>query len=230
MRVLALLLVGAAGLTGQTASFEVASIKPNTSVSGNSSLHFGRGQVRIENYSLRQLVMQAYDLQDYEISAPGWLDDVRFDIVGKGPEGPVAPRLQNLLAERFKLAVHRESRTVTGYVLLVDKKGPKLHESTEAGDGWGRGSGSLKTTGTTMARFARLLSVAVTRPVKDMTGLKGKYDFDLKWATDNGSDDARLPDSLFTALQEQHGLRLEGRKVDIEVVVVDHVEKTPTEN
>jgi uncharacterized protein (TIGR03435 family) len=135
--------------------------------------------------------------------------------------------LQALLSERFKLAIHRESKERTVYELVVGKNGPKLHE-VEAGPGHSNGGhGSLSAQKMSMSHLADSLSRIVDLPVLDMTGLKGAFDIELKWAPDG--DDANGP-SIFTAVQEQLGLKLEQRKGPMEIIVVDHAERVPTEN
>jgi uncharacterized protein (TIGR03435 family) len=177
------------------------------------------------------------------------------------PEGTTKAQyyvmLQNLLIERFRLAVHHESREMPVYELVVAKGGPKLKESGDAPaevapltpappkldkDGYpilnGRGTSMMNGKarmfypGWTTAQIAGLLSNHVGHPVTDATGLKWKYEFALTWATDNGSqqpsDDAGP--TIFNALQEQLGLKLEPKKGQVDFLVVDHLEKMPTEN
>lgn len=168
--------------------------------------------------------------------------------------------LQALLIERFKLAARKENRPRSGYALVVDKDGPKFKESSSnfvrgradllyigAGPGYSALKGSM-----TMASFARSLSLKLGGPVQDLTGLKGKYDIDVAWvpdrtfeplgafaaqaASDPDSEDRlrRLPNApttdIFFALRDSLGLRLERRKQQVEVVVIDHIERVPTEN
>jgi uncharacterized protein (TIGR03435 family) len=135
--------------------------------------------------------------------------------------------LQTLLAERFKLAIHRETKERTAYSLVVGKDGPRLHE-VEAGAGRTTdGRGFLSAQKMSMSQLADSLSKALGVPVLNMTGIKGLFDIELKWAQDEYS--ANGP-SIFTVVQEQLGLKLEPRKGPVEIIVVDHAERVPTGN
>ena len=145
--------------------------------------------------------------------------------------------LQGLLAERLKLKIHREEKVVPGYALVVAPGGPKMHR-VEGPAGGAVSPGNITAKGLSVSQIVASAGGAVGMPVRDMTGLSGYYEFNLKWTpeaallagADNTSSDPDRPPSIFTALQEQLGLKLEPRKVPIEVVVVDHVERVPTEN
>jgi uncharacterized protein (TIGR03435 family) len=147
--------------------------------------------------------------------------------------------LQGLLAQRFKLRVHREEKVIPGYALVVAPGGPKMRrvEATQP-----RGAimpGSITAQSITPGQIVASTQATLGRPVQDMTGLSGYYEFNLKWTPDDtvpaGAENTSAapgdrPPSIFTALQEQLGLRLESRKLPTEIVVVDHVERVPTEN
>jgi len=139
--------------------------------------------------------------------------------------------LQNLLADRFKLAIHREMRDSSVYALVVAKGGPKFKEAAEGKFSARIGRGHLEIHHADMALFARNIPTdAVDRPIVDMTGLQGTFDFTLDWTQDTGKPG--LGDgspSIFTAVQEQLGLKLEARRMPIEYVVIDHIER-PSEN
>jgi uncharacterized protein (TIGR03435 family) len=223
-------------LSAQT--FEVASIKPNTSDDLRSSAKLTPGELFIENVSLQKCIALAYNVsedRDGAIVAPGWVRETRFDITARLPGGtqPEQARvmLQNLLTERFKLKLHHESREARIYALLLAKNGPKLHESgPDVRHSMRQGPGRLTGMRATLSEVADHLSgplYQLGRQVIDQTGLKGNYDFTLEWAP---SDQDTQGPSLFTALQEQLGLRLEARKASVDVLVVDSMEKTPTEN
>jgi uncharacterized protein (TIGR03435 family) len=146
--------------------------------------------------------------------------------------------LQALLMDRFKLAVHREKKDCPMYALVVGKNGPKLHEA-EVGRSQSsteRSRGHLTAQRISMPTLAEALSAEVDRPVADMTGLKGAFDLTLEWAPGESQWDARViadsavKPSIFTALQQQLGLKLEARKGPIEVLVIDHAERVPAEN
>jgi uncharacterized protein (TIGR03435 family) len=227
------------------ATFEVASIKPNTSGGPGAGMRWSKSEVRMENYSLKQLIEAAYKVKDYSFAGPPWLDSQRFDIVAKLPAGANAARfpamMQTLLRERFKLAIHRESRVMTALALVVDKNGLRI-KPVEPGEGVTTvGPTIVKASNVSMTQLADLLSSAIDRPVKDLTQLPGVYDIDLKWTPDDappveaaGGGDRQSPTgrapatSVFSAVQEI-GLKLQTRKLPIEVLVVDHAEK-PSEN
>ena len=193
------------------------------------------------NSSLEMLVLWAYDTRkDRLFGQPKWLDSVAYDVVAKAAEQtPPATipqmrlMMQSLLAERFQLGVHRETREMPMYALVLGKGGSKLH-LTEAVDnpvsarnpfGMTR-SGRLSGTQVSTGMLARVLSDQLGRAVEDQTGLKGVFDFTLDWAPDTDPD-APTGASIFTAIQEQLGLKLDPRKGQVEVLVIDRIERTP---
>jgi uncharacterized protein (TIGR03435 family) len=201
------------------------------------------------NVTLKRCVRGAYDVPETQIlGGPKWLDEDRCYIEAKaaGPAGDheLMIMLQALLAERFKLAIHREQRALPGYALVVAKAGLKAKPSDpDARSRTSSSRGSIEAEGCAMAQLAQRLSEAMHMPVADFTGVPGKFDFKLKWTLDDmqaspppggdrpvavASDTVSGP-SIFTALQEQLGLKLESRKVPAEVLVIDHAEK-PSEN
>lgn len=218
--------------------FEVASIKPNTSDGPGAGMSWSKSEVRLENYSLKQLIEAAYKIKDYSFAGPPWLDSQRFDIVAKLPpdvKGDGFPAMmQSLLRERFKLAVHRESKVMPVLALTVDKNGLRIKpvEAGQGGTSFGRTM--VKASKTSMTQLADALSSALDRPVQDLTGLPGIYDIDLKWLPDDAPPPDALPTgrapatSVFAALQEL-GLKLQAKKLPVVVLVVDHAEK-PSEN
>jgi uncharacterized protein (TIGR03435 family) len=215
-------------------SFEVASIKPNKSGSNSSSTHTTSAGIVAENVSLKQLIERAYSVADYSLFGPEWLGDDKFDVAAKPPPGASGEQmrrmLQSLLAERFKLMVHRETRSLPGYALVAGKKPPALREKLPgSGTNTNSGRGSLKGTNISMADLAGLLSRQLDQPVQDQSGLAGVLDISLEWSTDPAHADDRAF-SILTALQEQAGLKLQPQKVPVEVLVVDHTERAPTEN
>jgi uncharacterized protein (TIGR03435 family) len=309
--------------------FDVASIKPSA-LPGAGVIRLGQrggpgsgdpGRVTYTFSTIRDLIVDAYSVKRNQVSVgPNWLDSGRFDIVAKVPAGAtkeqVKVMLQNLLAERFKLTLHRETKELPIYALVVGAKGPKLKDSTvtdmppasdsqpkEGGRGQAGaqaaapppplpprlGIGGMKigpdgcpetppmaadragnftmmtpngecmiANGQTMDGFAKELSNRFDRPVIDQTGLKGKYDLRLRYDPSSmpggrggpmskdikddpgpgpvGGDPANRiapdgnPPSIFSALQQQLGLKLEGKKGPVGLLVIDHVEKTPTKN
>ena len=217
-------------------AFEVASVKPNTTGGPGATWRNRIGRTEFENYSLRQLIQMAYGVKDYSFAGPSWLDSVRFDVVAKPPAGAKADQvpamMQTLLAERFKLAVHREEREMPGLALVVDKKGPRIQpaEPGPGGSGWGPNMVNAKKI--TMTEFADTLSNALQRPVKNLTDLPGVYDIKIKWLPDGPlpADTSDMAASVYAAVQDQLGLKLQVQKLPVQVLVVDHAERSPTEN
>ncbi len=240
----ALLLPLGAGINAQPANaprFEVASIKPSPALPSSGDYSSGvssrNGLMRGVNATLKRYIMGAYAIGPNQVvGGPDWLDTDRFDITAKAedPAGDAQPAgdhelmamLQTLLAERFKLATHRESRPIEAYVLEVAKNGPKLEKSEGGTSSTDNGRGNLAVKNTTLDRFAQVLSRQMDLPVVNHTGLEGAYNMQLKWSLDSAKADGP---SVFTAIQEQLGLRLRAQKTPIEVIVIDHAEK-PTEN
>lgn len=314
----------------ESPTFEVASVKPAPPPTGMGMRVMMRGgpgsadpgQITYSNVSLKSILTTAYGVKGYQINGPKWLDSERFDIVAKIPKGATKEQfqlmLQNLLAERFKLTLHHETKELPMYALVVGKSGPKLKESVDedatatgaAPQGGGAGSGgpsasappppppptgsdgagpvmnrmkvgadgmpqlppgALKNglmmmtmngrirvvgNGQPISALAEMLANQMGRPVVDATGLKAKYDISLDFSPDglngpmmgmmppppphDGAGGAPLalasaPDgaggpTIFTALQEQMGLKLEQRKGPVDLLVIDRLEKVPTEN
>lgn len=308
---------------GQSAAtplkFEVSSIKPAApSPDGRLMIRerVGPGQLDYSSVSLKTMIQRACEVQDYQISGPDWMASTRFDVVAKlpadTPRSKVPEMLRSLLTDRFKLAIHRETKELPMYGLVVGKNGPRMKESevdpntpppdggrrtggpaANGGAGAARGAARMGRDGTSqfapsldcgprdenavpsgwftrnglghvqghtmnMASLANLLGALLRSPVVDQTGLKGNYDFDLDYAPDEGPPmspagvpppppvggapgggegnvpSAGTPDisgvSIFTAVQSQLGLKLDTKKGPMELIVVDHIEKTPTEN
>ena len=239
--------------------FDVASIKPNTSGDRRVSFQITPGgRLACTNATAKTLIMMAYDLKPHQLDGgPNWLDSDRYDVTAKGEGGrgrddfhdnfhdDFKVMLQGLLADRFKLTFHRETKELPIYALVAAKNGPKLHATESGGDNKQQfqrmGRGQFELQGATMAVLANALSSAVGRSVMDKTGISGSYDIKLEWTPDeseggmlkaapDGKDGAApAPEatgpSLFTALQEQLGLKLEAQKGPVEVVVIDHIEK-----
>jgi uncharacterized protein (TIGR03435 family) len=308
MKIARMMLTGFACLTayGQAPSptFDVASIKPAPPPEGGRMMMGMRGGpgtkdpglYSCNNCNLSMLLMQAYNIKHYQLSLPSSLETERFNISAKVPEGTTKEQfrlmLQNLLAERFKLVIHREQKEMQVYDLVVAKGGLKIREAVEdpakdgdadappplLGRGGGRGpnldkdgypippkgcNGCLMVTNgkarmhlekETMQGFADMLSDQQGKPVTDATGLKGKYDFDVTFNMETMgpgraglapppgggaagacgdaplSADSDMGVPLAGAIQSQLGLKLEPKKGQVEMIVVDHAEKVPTEN
>jgi uncharacterized protein (TIGR03435 family) len=225
-------------------SFEVASIRSNTSGETDSSSRTQNGRFIGRKQNLRDLIEHAYDVMEWQITGPAWIFSERFDVTAKPPPGISGDQfeamMQHLLAERFKLQIHREQRERAVYALVVTKAGLKMRPLTGEGQtktNWSRDH--IAAQQMSMAHFAERLSRVADRPVVDATGVAGAFDFELKWTPDSsrakpaensGAQLADLPPALFTAIEEQLGLKLEPRKTPVEILVVDHAEKVPGEN
>ncbi len=203
------------------------------------------GSLIMRGASLAAVIRWAYVVDEYQISGPSWLNSTRFDIAAKagGPAtvDELRVMLQALLADRFKLALHRESRELSGYVLSVAKGGIKFKPAAKDEPGMVKqsGMGSFSGTNVEVGQLVRVLAQGLRAPVADQTGLKGRYDFTInimEYASEimaNRKPGDAPPDPAQIAamvLNEQFGLKLEARKAPMEVLVIDRVEKTPTEN
>jgi uncharacterized protein (TIGR03435 family) len=234
------------------ARFEVASIRPsNPDAQGKLFTVKGR-QVLTLNTTLADLVTFAYNVHARQVSGgPAWMETDKFDITGQ-PELEGLPNdrqlrelIRNLLQERFKLSMRTEKRDLPIYAITVAQGGPKLARNDSNPNGLPsllfKGLGLLPAVNATMDDFARVMQTAVLdRPVVNRTGLQGRYDFTLRWTPDDSqfrsfgirippSTDPNAPPGIFTAIQEQLGLRLESTNGPADVFVIDRVER-PTEN
>ena len=266
-------------------AFEVASIKPNNSGDGRTMMQNQPGRYVATNVTLRLLIRNAYQLQDFQITGgPSWLASDHFDINAKVPDeframappapgsgpGPLQLMIRALLVERFKLVVHNETKDSPIYALILaradGKLGPGLKKSNvdcaavfaagrarggamppppQPGErmqcGMRIGPGNVMGGGALMPQFANTLGMFAGRIVVDRTGLEGAYDVDLTWTPDQmpqrppGAPDGPVQfngvaidpngPSLFTAVQEQLGLKLDSQRGPVEMVVIDSVEK-----
>ncbi len=222
-----------------TENFEVAAIRPNPNGTDKTDFRVSDGKLTVTSASLKTLVRTVYEVLDSQIvGGPAWFDNERFDIQAQ-TSAPIEltydrikPLLRNLLADRFQLKVHRESREMSVYALVLDKGGPKFNLSTRTqgiGMNTRQGAGTARMTGTKvpMALLATKLGDQLGRAVIDKTGLQGDFDFTFEWDPEQGVDSSSP--SLFTALREQLGLRLESQRGPVEMLVIDSAEK-PSEN
>jgi uncharacterized protein (TIGR03435 family) len=247
----------ACAAAAQTSQFEVASIKPappppngrmHVSIRGGPGTE-DPGTFTCRNCNLFGLVAKAFDLEDYQLTAPDWTNSARFEVSAKIAPGSTTEQfhamLQNFLAERFQLTTHRAKKEMTVFHLVIAKSGPKFKEYVDRPPPDNPGGpiprsndytmtilnnrAALRTNGGTMADFAMHLADHLRQPVTDATGLQGKYDITLTWIPGEPSADDAGP-SIYQALQDQLGLKLESKKASIDIVVVDHAEKTPIAN
>jgi len=217
-------------LTAQTPQFEVASIRVSEQ-DNNRQSNTTKGLFRTHNVTVKSLITRAYDVREEEIvGGPDWVGSLGFDINAKIPaeyaedtRTTMPLLLKRLLADRFGLVIHREPREASGFFLVTAKKGPKLTPATDTTHGASTNTHNthMVAKNTTMEDLARFLSRSEEKIVADKTGLTGGFDFELDWA-ENPTDDRP---SLFTALQEQLGLRLESNKVPYSAVVIDQAKK-----
>lgn len=290
-------------------TFEVASVKPaappQPGPGGRMMIagpHGGPGtddpeRLTLPYLSLMGLLTRAYNVRNYQVTGPSWLDSERYEITAKVPPGATKEQanimLQNLLAERFHLTLHHETKEFTGYELVVGKNGSKLKETSPEdaaidqslpsapfangppkpdANGFipldrpgmvtmmrmsqkGGMAAHMTARAQPLSRFLDTLGNELKRPVVDKTGLTGKYDFTLEYAPENSgmvmmngapppppppgagqvqaqaaeaSDD--LEPNLMTAIQQQLGLRLDSKKIQLDVLIIDHADKVPTDN
>lgn len=264
-------------------AFDAVSVKPAPPPDGRGGRRVGMSggpgtktpdRINFENIGLVGIIGKAYDVKYYQISGPSWFDSERYDIVANVPPGTTVEQfrvmLQDLLADRFHLKLHKETKEMSIYSLGIARNGPKLKKAmpdpppdpNDAADGAPMAGGgkmakdadgypilrpgmTMAITSTPAGSFARLankehmqwlvdmLAGQTRRPVVDATGLTEEYDFSLSWIPRPPdappAEDAIGPD-IFTALQQQLGLKLEPKKGPIEVLIVDRAEKVPTAN
>jgi uncharacterized protein (TIGR03435 family) len=215
-------------------SFEVASVKPNLQGGDSRGVSSSPGgKFTASNASLRLLICRAYGVPEDQIQGgASRIDTDTWDIVAKAntplelTREELRPSLQALLADRFQLKIHRQGKPGNVLSLVVAKGGPKLKEhqgegSTGISASTGRGEVSITGRKANMARLAEYLAAQAGRQVDDNTGLQGEYDFMVKWTTDD-----KVPGpSVFSALEEQLGLKLEAAKGTIQMIVIDRAEK-----
>jgi uncharacterized protein (TIGR03435 family) len=223
-------------LLAKASSFEVATVRINHTDTVGDRESYHNGLLSMTHVTLRQCIRYAYEISEPQIAGgPKWIDSLRFDIVGKSERPYPADdfellrMLKPLLADRFQLVVHHETRSLPGYALTIVKGGIRAGVSAPGVRFSGSGSrGGMKVTACTMATLALRLSPILGRPVVDMTGDSGRYDFNLRWTPDEMQADP-VSVSLFTALQEQVGVKLESQKLPVDVLVIDRAE-LPSEN
>jgi bla regulator protein BlaR1 len=226
--------------------FEEASVKPGDPNSSGSSTNSSPGRFSATNVTLKRLIGRAYNVEPYQIEGgPKWIQSEKFSVAAKLEDedaksaskeerGQVLrAALQNLLETRFQIQTHHESKTMPCFALVVAKGGPKLHEVEKGGSTWSNNRGLLTANKISMEDLASILSSATERPVRDMTGLKAVYELKLEWTPENIGGEPKPEQlagpSIFTALQEQLGLKLETTKAPVEMLVIDRAEK-PVEN
>lgn len=256
--VVTLSLHAATAQVATTPSFEAASIKVNNSGDVRTSMRLlPGGHVDARNRTLKLLIQTAFALQDFQIiGGPKWLASARFDVITRGPDRQITQAdlramLQGLLADRFRLTTHRATREFSIYALRMDRRDGRLGSAVRPADDCyiGRGApspaaqpgdttrgvcgfteraGDMTARGVDMASLAIELTEYTDRPVVDQTNLRGNFNLSLKWSPEGTASDSNLP-SIFTAVREQLGLKLESTTGPVDVLVIDRAEM-PTED
>ncbi len=229
-------------------SFEAASIKPNNSGQRGQGISTYPARIKVVNATLKLCIQVAWNVKDFQVSgATGWMDTEHYDIDAVAAEpfkkDEYRVMLKTLLAERFGLAIHTEMQDKSGYALVVAKNGSKLPPPVEDPSvQFSRtpsGDTTLRAPNVTMAQLASALAMQLSAIVVDKTGIDGRFDASFQWTPDQPMrlksgdpappSDATPGPSIFTAIQEKLGLRLESRKVPTEVIAIDRAQR-PSEN
>jgi len=258
------------GQTAEKLEFEVVSVKPSAPPDPRGftvGCHGGPGTddptlLVCQNWDLFNLVAIGYGLNYYQVSTPGWMHDVRYDVRAKVPDGTIEKQIgamwQKMLTDRFRLVVHRETKEFQVYDLALAKGGPKFKRSgssdtpngsqsatdskldKDGNPSYGPGHPGMSYSGglarmyfpkVTIGWLASFVSGQMGAPVNDTTGLDGDYGIGLYWASDSLVESS--PDigpRLVDALRDQLGLRLVSKKGPLELLVVDHAERVPSDN
>lgn len=240
----ALIVAACAWTQAPKASFEVASVKPNPNLGPPGDIPFNQdkspGHFVMRDKPLRFFIEWAFDLKDYQVVGPEWIKiDNRYDIVANASapatDDQMRPMLQTLVAERFQMKSHIEKRDLQVYALLPGKGEPKLKKADPSepqhlgGDATGAGFYNFP-----LSRMTFMLTRRMDRPVLDLTGLTGNFDFKVdlsglgnKPGSSGFDGEGR---SVFQAIQDDLGLKLEPRKSPVDVLVIDSVNKIPSGN
>jgi uncharacterized protein (TIGR03435 family) len=250
---LALTLSVAAAAFGQSApTFDVASVKASQSSTAGEghrrdNIQVSPAAVTMRNVNLKTCIRWAWHVTEYQVSGPAWLESERYEITGKAAgratDDELRLMMQGLLQERFKLALHRQIKDFQVYVLAPGKNGPKVQESKTEGEASfdvNQKQMSVSIQRTPVSQLVDMLTNVLRTPVVDMTGLKGHYDLTLnvaKYAADLAAQGKSLDSApadplalVSMILQEELGLKLDGKKMPLDLLMVDHAEKIPVEN
>ena len=217
-------------------AFEVASVKRNPS--GGNRIEVAPGRLSVTSATLATCIKWAYGVQDRQISGTNssvsdLLNSERYDIMAKSqelvPESQLRLMLRTLLAQRFGLRFHKQKTEARIFALLLDRNGPKMIPSPGDGDSQQQAQSRMmrQWKRTTMKQLAETLSEAMETPVLDETGLPARYDFSLNLTPYLPANDERpdIAGMMVTAIREQLGLKLESRRVAVDVMVIDRLEK-----
>jgi uncharacterized protein (TIGR03435 family) len=261
-RGMALLLLAPFFAAGQTAGsnlpeFEAASVKPVAPGTPYGGMRGGPGtgspgQIHYEATTLRAIVARAYGVQRFQIVGPRWFDGERYDFVARIPPGTTMPRLQlmlqRLLADRFHLELHKESRLTSVDAMTVARSGLKMRAAQppatslpSADAAPARAAISVNSVGekielrghaATVRQFLLWINEETRREIVDNTGLSGAYDFEMSWSLDPSADSTGPSESyaIDAAIEKYLGLKVSTRKTPVEMLVIDRLERTPVEN
>jgi uncharacterized protein (TIGR03435 family) len=235
--VLTICLVATLGFAQQARpSFEVASIKLSKLNEGSDS-ESSPGRIQLQG-TLKSIIRTAYGVQPNQIEGgPKWIDEEHYEIdaraIGPAQGQPLLDMLQTLLSERFKLELHRETKVTLGYALVRGKADPKMKQVSPGSSHSNGGPGRLTAQAMTMSGLAARLTRIMGISVVDETGIQGAFDFSLTWAPEKSTPNPVAIDtatdsggpSIFTAVQDQLGLKLESHKVPVEFLIVDRAER-----
>jgi uncharacterized protein (TIGR03435 family) len=227
------MLVLAIATAAHAQHFEAASLKINASGDPGGAIRTEPGgRFVCTNSTLRAILRYSWNVRDFQIvNAPAWFDADRYDITAtantKAAIAEVRLMVQDLLKERFGLATHRDKRDLPIYALVVGSKGIRMKENLEGDTTVATAPGQIEAHKLNLNMLANQLAGLIGHSVVNKTELKGTYDVKLHWSTD--PTDPNEP-SIFAAVQEQLGLKLDSQKGSVEVLVVDSAKRTPSEN
>jgi uncharacterized protein (TIGR03435 family) len=244
-RITLLFLLIATAALGQPPAFDVASIRIAQRQQGMhlDPVQFSPDSLTIRGATLKTAISWAYHVMEYQVQGPEWLNADRYDIAAKAgapvPEDQIRLMLQTLLADRFKLTLHRQTKVFQAYLLTIGKNGPKFQESKSEGASSivpRQDTMSVTISRTPLSQLTDMLSKVLQTPVVDMTGLTGRYDITLnlaKYLGDLQPSGGGPPDVvgvLLSGVQEELGLKLESKKTPLDLLIIDSAEKIPAEN
>jgi uncharacterized protein (TIGR03435 family) len=240
-------ILAAAASAQTTPAFDVASVRVTQGTAGREGMHgmpasikTEPGTVTMRSATFRNVVRWAYNVVDFQVTGPDWIDQQRYDIVAKAPGGASEEQLrammQTLLAERFKLTSHRQTKEAQAWVLSVGKNGPKFKESASEGESSivpDQKRMVVAVQRTQVSQLVDFLAPILRAPVLDETGLKGRYDITIavdKYIPDHATAIVDMVSIIVNGIQQELGLKLEQKKMPVDFVVVDRAEMTPAEN
>jgi len=227
-------------------SFEVASVRVSDRTGGQrhmemltSPVKVAPGSLTMRAISFRAVVAWANDVKEFQVNGPSWIDEARYDIVakagGRASIDELRPMLRTLLTERCKLVAHRLTKELSAWVVTVAKNGPKFKISEDEAEGsiepdLAKMQVAIKRT--PVSQLTELLGRILRAPVIDQTGLTGKYDITVSFEKYIGDKTTQIDaiSTILTAIQEELGLKLDNRKMSVDLVTIDSAERTPVEN